>query len=107
MMDGLYGKITKEQLNDFKNRLHSKIHWLLIYKESDEFDVNYDAYYTELMNYIGKAGEVLRQDAIVLEILTELSMAYGETVKDEFNHKRYRHYVLEAHNLVDCLGVSE
>lgn len=106
-MDGLYGKITQEQLNDFKKKLHGKIHWLLIYKEIDDFTVDFDAYYTELMNYIGSAGEVLRQDAVVLEILTTLKMAYGETVKDEFNHGRYRRYVLEAHNLVDRLGVDE
>ena len=104
-MDGLYGKITQEQLDDFKKKLHSKVHWLLIYKESDEFNVNYDAYYTELMRYIGKAGEVLRQDSIALEILSELSMAYDETTKDNFDYKKYRRYVLEAHNLVDKLGV--
>ena len=106
-MDGLYGKITKEQLDDFKRRLHNKIHWLLIYKESDEFKVDFEAYYTELMTYIGNAGEVLRQDAIALEILTTLSLAHNETLKEEFNHGRYRKYVLEAHNLVDRLGVPE
>ena len=107
MIDGLYGKITTAQLDDFKKRLHSKIHWLLIYKESDDFDVDYDSYYTELMRYIGGAGEVLRQDSVALEILTVLSMAYDETTRDEFDHKRYRRYVLEAHNLVDRLGVDE
>lgn len=106
-MDGLYGKISQEQLTDFKKKLHSKVHWLLIYKESNDFTVDYDAYYTELMNYIGQAGEVLHQDSTILEILTTLAMAYSETVKDEFNHGRYRRYVLEAHNLIDRLGVSE
>ena len=106
-MDGLYGKITEQQLSEFKKRLHSKIHWLLVYKEEDSFDVDYDTYFTELMEYIGQAGEVLRQDSIALEILTTLRMAYEETVKDTFSHYKYRHYVLEAHNLVDRLGVDE
>ena len=106
-MDGLYGKITEQQLSEFKKRLHSKIHWLLVYKEEDSFNVDYDTYFTELMEYIGQAGEVLRQDSIALEILTTLRMAYEETVKDTFSHYRYRHYVLEAHNLVDRLGVDE
>lgn len=106
-MDGLYGKITEQQLSEFKKRLHSKIHWLLVYKEEDSFDVDYDTYFTELMEYIGQAGEVLRQDSITLEILTTLRMAYEETVKDTFSHYKYRHYVLEAHNLVDRLGVDE
>lgn len=105
-MDGLYGKITEQQLSEFKKRLHSKIHWLLVYKEEDSFDVDYDAYFDELMKFIGSAGEVLRQDSITLEILTILKMAYGETVKDTFSHFKYRHYVLEAHNLVDRLGVD-
>ena len=106
-MDGVYGKITEQQLSEFKKRLHSKIHWLLVYKEEDSFNVDYDTYFTELMEYIGQAGEVLRQDSIALEILTTLRMAYEETVKDTFSHYRYRHYVLEAHNLVDRLGVDE
>lgn len=106
-MDGLYGKITEQQLSAFKKRLHSKIHWLLVYKEEESFDVNYDTYFNELMEFIGRAGEVLRQDAIVLEILTVLRMAYAETTRDTFNHDKLRHYVLEAHNLVDRLGVSE
>ena len=106
-MDGLYGKITANQLTDFKRKLHSKIHWLLVYKEQHQFDVNFDAYFTEVMNYIGSAGEVLRQDSVALQILTVLKEAYGETIKDEFNHSIYRRYVLEAHNLVERLGVDE
>ena len=105
-MEGLYGKISEQQLSEFKKRLHNKIHWLLVYKEEESYDVNFDAYFEELMKYIGEAGEVLRQDAIALEILTTLRMAYGETTKDTFSHYRYRHYVLEAHNLVDRLGVD-
>ena len=106
-MEGLYGKISEQQLSEFKKRLHNKIHWLLVYKEEESYDVNFDAYFEELMKYIGEAGEVLRQDAIALEILTTLRMAYRETIKDTFSHYRYRHYVLEAHNLVDRLGVNE
>ena len=69
--------------------------------------MDYDAYYTELMRYIGGAGHVLKQDSTALEILTLRNMAYEETAKDEFNFKRYRRYVLEAHNLVDRLGVDD
>jgi len=105
-MEGLYGKISDKQLSEFKKRLHGKIHWLLVYKEDDSFNVDFDAYFEELMEFIGRAGEVLRQDSIALEILITLKMAYDETTKDSFSHYRYRHYVLEAHNLVDRLGVQ-
>ena len=106
-MDGLYGKISEQQLLEFKNRLHSKIHWLLIYKEGNTFKVDYDAYFEKLMRFIAKAGEVLRQDSVTIEILTVLGMAYDETKKEEFDYREYRHYVLEAHNLVERLGVCE
>jgi len=106
-MDGLYGKISDEQLADFKKKLHSKIHWLLVYKEEDSFDIDYDTYFTDVMKYIGSACEVLAQDSVALQIMTMLKMAYDETVLDEFNHSRYRHYILEAHNLVDRLGVDK
>ena len=106
-MNGLYGEINNVQLDDFKKLLHSKIHWLLIYKESDDFDVNFDEYFTELMKYIGAFSTIFNHSSTILEILTVLQMAYDESVSDNFNHKRYRHYVLGAHNLVDKLEVIE
>ena len=104
-MDGLYGNISTEQLTDFKRWLHSKIHWLLVYKESEDFNVNLNDYFLEVMKLIGSAGEVLKQDSVSLQILTLLNRAYAEAMSDEYNHDRYRHYILEAHNLVDKLGV--
>ena len=104
-MDTVYGNINEAQLNDFKKKLHNKIHWLLIYKESDDFTVDFDNYFTELMKYVGAFGTVFNKDSSILEILTMLQMAYDESANDNFNHKRYRHYVLEAHNLVDRLAV--
>lgn len=105
-MDGLYGKISVEQLTDFKRWLHSKIHWLLVYKESEEFDVNLNDYFLEVMRLIGSAGEVLKQDSISLQILTLLNRAKTEAESEDYSHERYRHYILEAHNLVDRLGVA-
>ncbi|MCR4720930.1 MAG: hypothetical protein K5655_04310 [Lachnospiraceae bacterium] len=106
-MNTLYGEINNIQLDDFKKKLHSKIHWLLIYKESDDFNVDFDNYFTELMKYVGALGKVFNKDSLIIEILTMLQIAYDESTNDNFNHKRYRHYVLEAHNLVDRLEVSE
>jgi len=106
-MNTLYCDITEVQLDDFKKKLHNKIHWLLIYKESDDFNVDFDNYFTELMKYVGSFSTIFNKDATTLEILTMLQMAYDESANDNFSHKRYRHYVLEAHNLVDKLGVIE
>ena len=105
-MDGLYGNISIEQLADFKKWLHSKIHWLLVYKESEDFDVNLNDYFLEVMRLIGSAGEVLKQDSISLQILTLLNRAKTEASSEDYSHERYRHYILEAHNLVDRLGVA-
>ena len=52
-MENKYG-FTDKQFAEFKTRLHSKIHWLLVYKENDEYsnDFLFD-YFKSTMQFIG------------------------------------------------------
>lgn len=88
------------QINEYKKRLHSKIHWLLIYKETEDCDC-FDEYFDNLMNYIVALNKVFNQNPMVIELLVILQMAYDESKKDNFNFKTYRKYILDSHNIVD------
>lgn len=100
MINGRYGSFTEEQFTEFKKKLHSKIHWMLIYYENDEYDNEYlKNYFEGLMKYINGVNDILNNSPVVIELMTTLQMAFNE-----FNDaKSYRKYVLSAHNIVDRL----
>ena len=100
MINGRYGSFTEEQFMEFKKKLHSKIHWMLIYYENDEYDNEYlKNYFEGLMKYINGVNDILNNSPVVIELMTTLQMAFNE-----FNDtKAYRKYVLSAHNIVDRL----
>lgn len=93
---------TPEQLNEFKKRLHSKIHWLLIYKEADDCDF-FDSYFNKVMQFVVGLNEVFDHSPDIIELLTVLQVAYIESRKEPFDHKAYRRSILEAHNIIDRL----
>lgn len=101
-MHSIYGDIDEKCLNDYKKKLHSKIHWLLIYKESDDC-LYFKDYFNSLLRYINALNNVLDKNAIIMDLLVTLQMAYDESNKKDYSYKTYRKYVLDAHNIVDKL----
>lgn len=101
-MESRYASFTDEQFDEFKKRLHSKIHWLLIYKEEKKDDV-LRGYFDNLMQYVGGLNELLEHNAQVVELLTTLQVALDEFNKDECDFKAYRKDIFEAHNIIDRL----
>lgn len=101
-MTGKYGNFTEEQFTEFKKKLHSKIHWLIIYKEFDDCDF-FNEYFISTMKYINGLNDVLDNNPIIVDLLVTLQVAYNESIKKDFNFKIYRKYILSAHNIVDRL----
>ena len=77
-MKYLYGHFSDEQFERFKKQLHSKIHWLILYKDpkkKEEYpNVDFNKYFVT---------------------------AYRETKQNPFNYHNYRKCILDAHSLVD------
>lgn len=101
-MNTIYGNISDEIIKDYKKKLHSKIHWLLIYKENNECEC-FDDYFTSLLKYIIALSEIFNSNSVIIDMITTLQVAYDESHKEDFDYKTYRKYVLDAHNLVDKL----
>lgn len=101
-MVGKYGTFSNEQLKQFKKKLHSKVHWLLIYKENDKCNF-YDKYFTSVMKYFNSLNTVLGDNANILDILVVLQMAYEEVQKEDFDFGAFKKYIFEAHNIIDRL----
>ena len=98
----MYGELTAEQFEKYKQKLHNKIHWLLLYKEDNNEIL--DAYFTTVLTQITTLHKILNKDIEVLDLMIDLQMAYDEYLKPDCDFKLYRKLILDAHNLIDKLG---
>ena len=95
-----YGNFSEKQMKDYKKILHNKIHWLLLYKESDYKKL--DEYFDNLQYQI--AGLVsLFNTYKLINLANTIECARLESLKDNYNHKTYRKFVLDAHEIIDSL----
>ena len=62
-MEYLYGHFNDKQFEQFKKQLHSKIHWLILYKdpkkENEYPNVDFNKYFTTLMQEIDNAHSLV------------------------------------------------
>ena len=100
-MEHLYhGSFSHEQINSEKKSLHSKIHWLLIYKE-EEYPM-LDMYFSNLIDYLCSLNYVLSEPPELVSLVVLLNQARSENQKGEqCNFKKYRKLILDAHSLLD------
>ncbi len=103
-----YGDFSAEQLAEYRSRLHSKLFWLLLYKDpetKDEFQyVDYDKYFSTLMKELNGLGDLLFHPDGLVEMLAVLEAAYNESKENDFNYKLYRKFVLDAHTILDRMN---
>lgn len=111
MMNYLYGKFSDKQITEFKNKLHKKLFWLLLYKDpktaQDYENVDFAKYFANLMKEIDGLNELLCYPTPIIEICCKLQAAYMESRSEQFDYQVYRKFVLDAHNLVDKIGIGD
>lgn len=106
-MKTIYGTFSKEQIDEYKDRLHSKLFQLLLYKDpktKDKYNVNFEKYFNGIMHSIDGLNELLFYPEVIVELMSNLEAALIETRKEDFDYKVYRKLVLDAHALVDHIG---
>ena len=102
-MESIYGNFTDEQFAEYKTKLHSKIHWLLVYKEENYgLDVLLN-YFDTVMCYIGSLNEMFKCNPLIIDLLATLQVSLDELKKQNFSFKIYRKNILEAHSIIDRL----
>lgn len=108
-METIYGEITTEQFDEYKEKLHKKLFWLLLYKDpktcEDYSYVNVDRYFTTLMKEITGLSKILSNPSEIIEILSLLQAANNEAQLEDFDYGSYRKFVLDAHTVLDRMEV--
>lgn len=107
MIKNKYGEFSEEQFEEYKSRLHSKIHWLLIYQdpkcEMDADDLSFSEQFKAVMREIDSLNRLLSYPVEIVELMVLLQSAWIEKFHEDYNFWVYRKYILDAHSLVDKL----
>lgn len=107
-MNTIYGHFDDLQIEEYKEKLHREMFWLLLYKDpktKDEFkNVNFEKYFTNLMKKIDGLNALLSYPVEIVSIMSLLQAALDESRNEEFNYSSYRKLVLDAHSLVDKIN---
>lgn len=104
-METKYGTITKEQLEEYKKQLHAMVHWLLVYKEKNYEEL--DEYFSSILFRINGLNSVLNYPPNILGLMATLESARLENQNENFDFKKYRKAVLDAHTIIDKIGESD
>lgn len=112
MIKHKYGDFEENQVEEYKKRLHSKIHRLLLEKDRNVelyYENNYDKnsfpkFFQAVMKEIDGLNALLFYPEELVEITSLLEAAFQETQKEHFKFQKYRSLMLNAHSLVDKIG---
>lgn len=107
-MKTIYGHFDDKQFEDYKVKLHKDLFWLLLYKDpktKDEFNVDFDKYFINLMLRIDGLNEILSYPVEIITIMSLLQAAWDEAHQDDdFDYQSYRKLILDAHHEVDKIN---
>lgn len=100
-MEYKYGTYPDNQFEGYKKRIHSKIHWLLIYAEEDNSHLN--DYFEKVQLELDGLNELIHYPTQIIEIMNLVESARIEFNKENYSFKKYRKIILDIHDLIDML----
>lgn len=96
-----YGNYPDYQIHGYKKKIHSLIHWLLIYKEENQSILN--RYFETVQYKLDGFNELMLYPEPMIEIMNLVESARLEFNKSNCNHENYRRIILDIHSLIDKL----
>ena len=104
-MNTKYGEFKITQIVEHKQELHNNILALLYMKE--ENCPTLDNYFSSLLWRLSGYNEIFGNQAIMIDIMSNLEAARIEASKDVYDHNKYRKLILDAFNSIDKLKESD
>ena len=100
-MESKYGEFKITQILEHKQELHDNIITLLYMKE--ENNPTLDNYISSLLWRLSGYNEIFGNQAIMIDIMSNLEEARIEASKEYCDFKKYRKLVLDSFNMIDKL----
>lgn len=105
MITTKYGDFKTSQILDHKQELHNNVLALLYMKEENCSTL--DNYFSSLLWRLSGYNEIFGNQAIMIDIMSNLEEARNEAKKEKYNHNKYRKLILDAFNMIDKLKESD
>lgn len=102
-MKYLYGEFSDNQIQSTTLLMHNEIHKLLLYKDNNfkddifKSDEEFYNYFSNLLYRYGGFNELLGKPNMMVNFMSVLQEAYHESLRDDFNYKKFRKLILDAH----------
>lgn len=100
-MESKYGDFKITQVVEHKQVLHDNILALLYMKE--ENSPTLENYFSSLLWRLSGYNEIFGNQAIMIDIMSNLEEARIEASQDSCDFKKYRKLVLDSFNMIDRL----
>lgn len=94
-----YGVLPDAEFEDYRERLHSLIHWLLIYR--DEANPCLSQYFEKVQAKLAGFSSLLQDTPLCVELMVLIESARVLTQKDECDQRLFRKMIFDAHELID------
>ena len=106
-MHNKYGGFPTSQFEHYKQYLHNKIHWLLLYKDP-KCDIECDSKsiednFTSLQLQLAGLNSLLNYPPVLITLMTLIESSYNGLKQENFDFPKYRKLLLDAHSMVDKL----
>lgn len=108
-MKYLYGEFSDNQIQVNASRMHSEIHKLLLYKDTEITESIFSSendflnYFDNLLFRFGGLNELLGEPDYMVSLMSTLQAAYDEVYKDDFNYYIFRKLILNAHGFITMM----
>ena len=99
MRPAKYGEYTEEQIIAFRKKLHTWIHYCLVYVE--EQPAYLEQYMIKVQRKFQGLNELLEYSPKLVEIMNLLEAARIEFEKNGKKTELYRKLILDAHKVID------
>lgn len=106
-MNHKYGHYSPTQMKNYKKDLHSKIHWMLLYKDPHNAEryknINVNKYVETIQFELNGLNELLFCPSKLVTLMSLIESVRLELLKKDFSFEKYRKTLLDAHSLIDKL----
>ncbi len=110
-MDYLYGSFSDEQIHEMAKQMHNDIHKLLLYKDPDvdqknfENDSEFKRFFRNTLVRFGGMNTLLMEPMKMPYFMSTLQAAFDVLDLEPFNYRLYRKLIFDAHGyLTEMFG---
>lgn len=112
-MKYLYGNFSENQITDTTQLMHSEVHKLLLYKDSNidsvifADDEQFITFFKNLMYRFGGMNELLGEPSEMVLLMSTLQAALTLVTSDNYSWRRYRQLILDSHGYISSMFNKE